>query len=232
MTTPLPPGWYPNPNGGSDKLYWDGLQWHSAPPPGPSTDGTRWLNAPLPGPSVDGPRWHSNPPPGSRKKQQRWPWVIGGVVLLVILVSRCSGGGKDEGTPSTATTTTATTTTTARAATASDGQIATAARQYVLQSFGIPPGSDFIDYECPPADAGTANCWVPYVTKFTYSSGVLRVFMQVDRRSLEGKELGENAAHAIMNFIKLGPGPSVVTNNVNWVEAVDGTGVHIAQYSL
>ncbi len=33
--TPLPPGWYPNPNGGGEQLYWDGREWHVAPLPAP-----------------------------------------------------------------------------------------------------------------------------------------------------------------------------------------------------
>lgn len=35
MTTPLSPGWYPDPNGRPERLYWDGQQWHTAPPPVP-----------------------------------------------------------------------------------------------------------------------------------------------------------------------------------------------------
>ncbi|MGO9154115.1 DUF2510 domain-containing protein [Mycobacterium sp.] len=34
-TTPLPPGWYPDPSGKARKLYWDGQEWHTAPPPVP-----------------------------------------------------------------------------------------------------------------------------------------------------------------------------------------------------
>jgi hypothetical protein len=33
--TPLPPGWYPDPSGKAGKLYWDGQEWHTAPPPVP-----------------------------------------------------------------------------------------------------------------------------------------------------------------------------------------------------
>lgn len=33
MNTPLPPGWYPDPDGEAEKLYWDGHQWYAAPPP-------------------------------------------------------------------------------------------------------------------------------------------------------------------------------------------------------
>ncbi len=33
MKTPLPPGWYPDPDGKAEKLYWDGHQWYTAPPP-------------------------------------------------------------------------------------------------------------------------------------------------------------------------------------------------------
>src|SRR4051812_26015343 len=37
VTTPSPPGWYPNPSGKPGKSYWDGYTWHNAIPaqPGP-----------------------------------------------------------------------------------------------------------------------------------------------------------------------------------------------------
>jgi len=35
--TPLPRGWYPDPSGKAGKLYWDGQEWHTAPPPVPSS---------------------------------------------------------------------------------------------------------------------------------------------------------------------------------------------------
>ncbi|MCV7176167.1 serine/threonine-protein kinase [Mycolicibacterium sphagni] len=35
--TPLTPGWYPNPNGEPETLYWDGRDWRMAPPPSTGT---------------------------------------------------------------------------------------------------------------------------------------------------------------------------------------------------
>jgi hypothetical protein len=85
----------------------------------------------------------------------------------------------------------------------------------------MPPDGQFIDI--------TGSTWARYVTDFTFTSGVLRAFLQVDRNSPDGKSAGTMAAKAIANFIRLGPGPPILTNNVNWVEAVDGTGVSISQ---
>lgn len=48
--TPLPAGWYPDPNGGEAKLYWDGRAWHtastpSAPPAAPTRYPTaKWVS--------------------------------------------------------------------------------------------------------------------------------------------------------------------------------------------
>lgn len=60
MTKPLPltPGWYPDPSGTAGNLYWDGLQWHTAPPPAPN------LSRP------------------AAKKRKVWPWVLLGVFVL------------------------------------------------------------------------------------------------------------------------------------------------------
>jgi hypothetical protein len=62
--TPLPPGWYPDPSGKAGKLYWDGREWHTAPPPTPLPPG--WY----PDPSGkagklywDGQEWRTAPPP-------------------------------------------------------------------------------------------------------------------------------------------------------------------------
>lgn len=69
MAKPLAPGWYPDPNGKSGaQLYWDGQEWHTAPPPTPTR---------------------------RRSKPSRWPWIIGGAVLLVILIGRCGGESND-----------------------------------------------------------------------------------------------------------------------------------------
>lgn len=161
--------------------------------------------------------------------------VLGCMLIAGVTYGLVSGGGTTSSTKSTAASSTKATAASSApftTAQASDQQIATAAQQYIIQALGMPPNSNFINYDCPAADAGTSYCWTPYVTHFTYRSGVLRVFMQVDRHSTEGKEIGDSAAHAVMNFIKLGSPPSIVRANVDWVEAVDGTGVHIAQYSV
>lgn len=37
MTQQLPPGWYPDPKGGPQQLYWDGRAWNAAPASPPRT---------------------------------------------------------------------------------------------------------------------------------------------------------------------------------------------------
>jgi hypothetical protein len=109
-----------------------------------------------------------------------------------------------------------------------EGDVATVARQYVLDNL---MAKDFQSYKCPPLDAGTAHCWAPYVVDLTYSSGVLRVVFQVDRSTADGEAIGEAGARAVANFIRLGSPPSSLSV-VNWVEATDGAGTHIAQESV
>lgn len=101
MTTPLPPGWYPHPDGRPDKLYWDGQQWHNTPPPAPN---------------------EGNP---NTRKLLLWA----GVALVAVLAfGRCSGwGSENEGasTSTTASTTTSATTTTSTPMTAATSPTAT-----------------------------------------------------------------------------------------------------------
>lgn len=208
-----PPGWYPDPGGGSGWRYWDGRDWTQRSSEPPSSIG----------PQTQKPR----------RSNDKTLALIVGFLLLAILFGTFVSNRQSESKKANSRSTTETTVTSTRTTSTgtSDAKIAAAARQYILESLALPAGSDFINYECPGMDAGSSDCWAPYVTKFTYHAGVLRVFMQVDRHSYAGKELGDSAAHAIMNFIKLGTPPSSVRTNVDWVETVDGTGVHIAQYS-
>lgn len=62
VTTPLSAGWYPAPNSGSQRLYWDGLQWHAAPPPPPAL--------------------------ARKKKRKTWPWILG-ILLVLFVIGQC-----------------------------------------------------------------------------------------------------------------------------------------------
>ena len=67
VTTPSPPGWYPDPSGKPGKLYWDGYTWRNA----------------IPAPQ----------PPG----RVNWPGLIAvgvGLVLVLIVVAQCSTAGQ------------------------------------------------------------------------------------------------------------------------------------------
>jgi len=95
----------------------------------------------------------------------------------------------------------------------SNADVAVAAERYVVDNLGGDP---------------SASSWGHYIVGYTYSSGVLRVALQVDRSSPEGKQTGEQAARAIANFIRFGSPPPELAE-VNWVEATDGAGTQIAQ---
>lgn len=89
--------------------------------------------------------------------------------------------------------------------------VATIAEQYVTDSLGGDPSS---------------SSWGQYVTGYTYADGVLRVAMQTT-----DAETGEQASSAIANFIRLGSPPPELSE-IDWIEAVDGTGTHLAQTAV
>lgn len=67
------PGWYPDPSGAPGQRYFDGTNWTVTAPPPP---------APAPAP----------------KKGRKWPWIVGGVVVLLIVIG-LAGGNKDSQKP-------------------------------------------------------------------------------------------------------------------------------------
>jgi outer membrane biosynthesis protein TonB len=73
MTQPPPaPGWYPDPSGEGQR-YWNGSTWGPAAP----------TNAPAAPPA---------------KKKRRWPWIVGALVALVIIVGTINGKNENSGT--------------------------------------------------------------------------------------------------------------------------------------
>jgi hypothetical protein len=110
---------------------------------------------------------------------------------------------------------------------ASDAAVATAAENVMRDNFQIPPGQPFQMYECQSTGA---LCWVQYITGFKFSTGLLKVTVQVDRSDPLGEEIGKNTAKGVRNFIRADGNP--IFGAVNWVVAVDGTGTDIAQESM
>ena len=110
---------------------------------------------------------------------------------------------------------------------ASDAAVATAAENVIRDNFQIAPGQPFQMYECHSTGA---LCWVRYITGFQFSTGLLKVTVQVDRSDPMGKEIGKNTAKGVRNFIRADGNP--IFSAVNWVVAVDGTGTDIAQESM
>ncbi|MCV7104225.1 hypothetical protein [Mycolicibacterium chitae] len=109
-----------------------------------------------------------------------------------------------------------------------DGQIAEVAEQYMKTSLMFEgPWSSYAERCLADATLDPARCWQPYVNNFDFSNGILRVTLQVDRSDPFDKQLGENAATHIARFI--GSAREVWAEEINWVEIMDGTGVHIAQ---
>jgi hypothetical protein len=69
---PPPPGWYPDPGGTNTQRYFDGTKW---------TDQHIPVNQP------------SEPatPATARKKRKKWPWIVAGVAVLLVVIAGLSG---------------------------------------------------------------------------------------------------------------------------------------------
>lgn len=61
---PTPPGWYPDPDGSPGQRYYNGTQW---------TENRAAPQAPPP------------PAPPQKPKRKIWPWVLGGIFLVILL---------------------------------------------------------------------------------------------------------------------------------------------------
>lgn len=81
----VPAGWYRDPTGHSEHRYWDGTTWteHVARAGVQSTDE---ISGDYASPVPSSP-WQAMPAPA----QRRWPWVLGGIgVSLILLVGGCT----------------------------------------------------------------------------------------------------------------------------------------------
>jgi len=105
-----------------------------------------------------------------------------------------------------------------------DQQVAAAAEAYVKENWGLAPDASWQGVQCT---AGM-TCWQPYIVRFEFSSGVLRPTLQIDGGGQ--KALGQKAAQNMASFIGFSKEPWA--QQIDWVEVVDGAGVHVAQESV
>ncbi|WP_213814979.1 DUF2510 domain-containing protein [Glaciihabitans sp. dw_435] len=92
MTTPVP-GWYDAPDGSAMLRWWDGTTWTADVSPRPSAVAAPTpIQAPVPAaPAFVAPPLAPPPavplaPYAPARKRLVWPWVAGGVALLVIII--------------------------------------------------------------------------------------------------------------------------------------------------
>ena len=75
-----------------------------------------------------------------------------------------------------------------------------------------------------------ASLWGGYVNGFDANRDRMHVRLQIDRTDPDAKEMGERAAGAIANLVRMSDDPRV--ENVDWVVIDDGAGTYIAQESV
>lgn len=127
-------------------------QQYPPPPPGPyGPPPQQWAPYPqamqppmVPGPMMPGPMMPppQMPPPPPRKARV-WPWVVGGIVLLLIVVSAL--GGKGTSTPPTAAAGTAVPTAARAAAPVPASTVAAPAQDYTPAAVPAGPRTSFGD---------------------------------------------------------------------------------------
>lgn len=97
-----PAGWYPDPGGSSQLRYWDGRTWSAAlsdTPDAPPPAGAGFAPGQVPDPVEYAHAYGGASEPSGRKTA---PWIIGGIVALVVIalvvvfaVRQLSGGSTD-----------------------------------------------------------------------------------------------------------------------------------------
>jgi hypothetical protein len=112
MTSPQPPygGPQPNPHPASPWAQGPGIGAQYPPyyPPGSGTGGFQYPQGPATGPYqypqpfAHVPQQGGYGPPPAPRKVRKWPWVVGGIVLLVIIIGSANAGRGNRGTISTA----------------------------------------------------------------------------------------------------------------------------------
>lgn len=154
--------------------------------------------------------------PNSEQKENKKIGCGCGLAILLFIGLMMAFGGDDEGTDQ-AETTTATTSEDKPAPAPDEGK--QDAMPWLESQFGMTPSEAIV------ADP---TSWYGYVSDAYTDKGNLHVLLQVDRKA--DKELGEQAAKALANFVSFSDDP--VVSDVDWAIAENGVGEIIAQESV
>ena len=163
--------------------------------------------------------------PEERKKEDKRNTIIGliGVAVLVMVLFVACGGGDDDTDPTPAADDTTPAAPAAEEAGTSDEERAAGYESWLKEQMGVEETFTEILMR-------DASLWGGYVNGFDANRDRMHVRLQIDRTDPDAKEMGERAAGAIANLVRMSDDPRV--ENVDWVVIDDGAGTYIAQESV
>lgn len=181
-----------------------------------------------------------NAQPVEGKKKRKWPWIVGGL-LVVGLIGSALGGGDETGDTAAEDTTTATEqeapaedttgqapeeTSTEEQQPVGDGDVGAEYEQWYLSNYDTPTW----EHVC-----GTYGGWACNVTAMRTMDGndTIVIVTNLSQDNPEGVELANNAAGAVKNQAGIDPTiPQSVKDNAKYVQVWDMQGNVLANDSV
>lgn len=168
-----------------------------------------------------------NAQPVEGKKKRKWPWIVGGL-LVVGLIGSALGGGDETGDTAAEDTTrqAPAETSTEEQQPAGDGDVGAEYEQWYLSNYDTPTW----EHVC-----GTYGGWACNVTAMRTTDGndTIVIVTNLSQDNPEGVELANNAAAAVKNQAGIDPTiPQSVKDNAKYVQVWDMQGNVLANDSV